>query len=54
MLERVAHPMHYIESMTFAQFLSVILLGGSVLVAAFLHATEPWGADHAESTHRRA
>jgi hypothetical protein len=31
--------------MTFAQVLSVILLGGSVFVAAWLHAHESIGAD---------
>jgi hypothetical protein len=40
--------------MTFAQLLSVILLGGSVLLAAVLHATESFGADDAGSMKHRA
>jgi len=40
--------------MTFAQLLSVILLGGSVLLAAILHATESIGARDAGRDKPRA
>jgi len=48
----LAHQLHSSQSMTFAQVLSVILLGGSVFVAALLHAHEAFGAERAGSLKR--